>query len=275
MSITQAMPVPERVVTWPRITATVDADGTGTLIINGIAHRCASDSIESLRTGMVARCVTIAAALRRPVRLTVTEAGQSWPLAVRPEGIVQLVSDAGTIPPAAGLAVDEGRCRTCGRLQPVTAAACAQCGTRGPHRVEVDPLDVHDVVPEASDVEELELTHARTPASATRTRPAVRITFSSQPAVVVTADVALGRNPEAVAGRQAVRVASPGRMLSRTHALVDVDETGRIIVTDHHSGNGIEAQTEPPTLLTPDAPYVVAPGTTLLMGDVAVTINHA
>lgn len=275
MSITQAMPVPERVVTWPRISATVDDDATGTLVINGIVHRCASDSIESLRTGMVARCVTIAAALRRPVRLTVTEAGQSWPLAVRPEGIVQLVTDAGTIPPATGLAVDEGRCRTCRRLQPVTAAACAQCGTREPHRVEVDPLDVHDVVPNASDVEELELTQARPPAPPTRTRPAVRITFSSQAPVIITADAALGRNPAPVDGRQAVRVASPGRMLSRTHALVDVDDAGRIVVTDHHSGNGVEAQTEPPTLLTPGKPYVVAPGTTLLMGDVAVTITYA
>ena len=62
-------------------------------------------------------------------------------------------------------------------------------------------------------------------------------------------------------------------MLSRTHALVDIDERGQIIVTDHHSGNGIEAQTNPPIRFERDIAYVVHPGTTLLLGDVACTLT--
>lgn len=45
------------------------------------------------------------------------------------------------------------------------------------------------------------------------------------------------------------------------------------MVTDHHSGNGIETQTDPPVRLDPGVPYVIEPGTTLLMGDVACTIE--
>jgi hypothetical protein len=62
-------------------------------------------------------------------------------------------------------------------------------------------------------------------------------------------------------------------MVSRTHALVDVDDAGHIIVTDHHSGNGIETQTDPPVRLDPDVPYVIEPGTALVMGDVVCTID--
>jgi len=64
-------------------------------------------------------------------------------------------------------------------------------------------------------------------------------------------------------------------MLSRTHALIDLDEAGRIIVTDYHSGNGVETQTQPPARLDPGTPYVVHAGTTLLLGDVAVEVSLA
>lgn len=69
------------------------------------------------------------------------------------------------------------------------------------------------------------------------------------------------------------RALSPARMLSRTHAHIDVDDTGLITVTDHHSGNGTETQTDPPVRLDPGLPYVIEPGTTLVMGDVLCTID--
>jgi len=64
-------------------------------------------------------------------------------------------------------------------------------------------------------------------------------------------------------------------MLSRTHLSIDVDAEGRIIVTDQDSGNGTEAQTDPPTKLGAGIPYVVHEGTTLLLGDVDVLIELA
>lgn len=275
MSATQAVPHPERVADWPRISATVRPDGTGSLTINGTERACAAEGVDELRTGMIARCVAIATRLRRPVRLTVTEAAQTWTLAVRPEGIVQAISDAGLIPPADGLSVHEGRCRRCRRLQPVTSRSCPQCGRDEPHRVEADPIAAESVVPDASAVDELAPAQPHTSAAAAASRPTLRLTFSSQPPVDVTQNVAIGRNPLGLDGRLALTVHSPHRMLSRTHLLVDVDEHGRILATDHGSGNGTEAQTDPPRLFEPHVAYIVEPGTTLLLGDVTCRIDTA
>ncbi len=273
MNATQALRGAERVADWPRISATVRADGTGTITINGTGRTCAAAGVNELRTGMIARCVAIANRLHRPVRVTVTDVAQTWTLAVRPEGIVQAVSDAGLIPPADGLSVHEGRCRRCRRLQAVTSTTCPQCGVDEPHRVEADPIAAEAIVPDASAVDELDLTRARPLTTTPEPRATLRLTFSSQSPVDVAENVALGRNPEAVGGRRPIQVRSPQRMLSRTHVLVDVDEHGRILVTDHGSGNGTESQTNPPRLFEAHVPYVLAPGTTLRLGDVICRID--
>jgi len=281
----------ERVADWPRLAAALRGPGPrivrgtpvqlGSITVNGTEHACEASSVDELRTGMIARCVAIAARLHRPVRLAVSEGAQTWNLAVRPEGIVQLVDDAGMIPAAQGLAVHEGRCRACRRLQPVTELVCVQCGISEPHRVEVAPLDVQDVIPDATaavapeeDVDDA-LEHTvfvrRTPPAPAR--PTLRLTFDTQRTVDLDENAAIGRNPSPVDGRRPVQVVSPERMLSRTHALVDVDDEGRIVVTDHFSGNGIEAQTNPPVQLEPGTPYVIESGTTLIMGDVTCTVE--
>lgn len=298
-----------RVATWPRVSAAVRPDGTGTLTVNGTERPCRAASLEELRTGVIARCASLARRLGRPVRLSVTDPAGTWTLAVRGEGVVQLLDDDGAIAPADGLAPHEGRCRACRRLQPVSVDRCVQCGTDEPHRVEADPVDARAVVPDAGTVDTLEeRTRAEAPAGAhgaaappvdghapTGTGPrwpagderhktsgdappaprSLSLRFSTQPGLVSDQGLALGRNPEPVGGRRPVRVASPERMLSRTHAFVDLDAAGRIVVTDHHSGNGVEVQTRPPTRLEPGTPYVVAPGSTLLLGDVAVLVDLA
>ncbi|NTW40841.1 MAG: FHA domain-containing protein [Cellulomonadaceae bacterium] len=255
----------EHVAQWPRINAAIDPDGRGTLNINGTERPCVAASVDELRTGVIARCAQIAAQLHRPVRLTVTDGASTWAMAVRAEGIVQLLEDDSTIPPADGLAAHEGRCRICRRLQPVTQAHCVQCGIPEPHRVETVGFGTGDV--EADE---------HSPAGAQAERPRLQLTFSTQASVVeATEGVALGRNPDPVGGRRPIQVVSHELQLSRTHALIDIDDTGRILVTDHHSGNGIEAQTNPPMRLTPGRPHIVQPGTTLLMGDVAVLVDFA
>jgi len=277
VNLTRPIPGPQRVTDWPRITATLNLDGSGTITVNGSERPCAAASVEELRTGITARCVAIATGIRRPVRLTVTEPSGTWQLAVRPEGIVQLIDDAGMIPPADGLTVDEGRCRHCRRLQPVTETHCAQCGIAEPHRVELAPLADSAPAPSGIDSEpepsppaddDMALTRLRPPVP---DRPTLRLHFNTQETVDVTGNATIGRNPSSIDGRHPVSVASPGRMLSRTHALLDLDEAGHIVVTDHHSGNGVETLTEPPMWLTPGQPYVMQPGTTLRMGDVDCT----
>lgn len=262
----------EQVAAWPRIRAVVRADGTGALTINGTERPCAAASLEELRVGVIARCAELARLLNRPVRLVVDEAPNIWTLAVRGNGVVQVVDAAGTVEPADDLAPQEGRCRICRRLQPVSVSACVQCGTAEPHRVESSPG--HEG-PEGAVAPPL--TPPAPPPGPPGRPPTrrLRLVFSSQPAVEAAAGVAIGRNPQPVGGRQPVRVASPKRMLSRTHALIDVDDAGRILVTDYHSGNGTEAQTQPPVLLPPGQPHVLTEGMPLLLGDVTVIVKFA
>ncbi len=279
MNATQPITGLHRVPDWPRLAATVARDGTGTLTINGVNRACAAESVDALRTGIVARSVTIAAQLRRPIRLDVTEGDQTHSLAVRPEGYVQLVGADGMIPSSDGLTVDEGRCRICRRLQPVTSTTCVQCGADEPLNVEVAPQGEPNALtppPPASrsedEVDELDTEHTRVTRRATA--PAtLRLTFNTQRSITAGPHVIIGRNPEPVDGHEALTVVTPGWMLSRTHATIDVDDAGRIVVTDLNSANGIELQSAPPQWLTPGEPTLIPDGATILLGDVYCTVN--
>ena len=294
MNATQPITGPHRVPDWPRLAATVAHDGTGTLTVNGVNRACKAESVAALRTGMIARGVAIATRLRRPIRLDVTEDGRTHALAVRPEGYVQLVGVDGTIPAPDGLSIDEGRCRICRRLQPVTSATCVQCGVDEPLRVEVAPpaepntvaplaaapitrpssveLDVLDVLDELHDVEHTRISR-RAAAPAAPPAPVLHLTFNTQRSVDAGPHVVIGRNPEPVDGREALTVVTPGRMLSRTHATIDVDDAGRIVVTDLDSANGIELQSAPPHWFTPGEPTIIPDGATILLGDVYCTVS--
>ncbi|GEL98887.1 FHA domain-containing protein [Cellulomonas terrae] len=112
-----------------------------------------------------------------------------------------------------------------------------------------------------------------------RTAPAVvrarslHLTFSAQPSVTAPDGVSLGRDPAAADGRHPIRVASPGMQVSKTHAFVDVDDHGRVFVTDCRSTNGTRIMSQPPVRLTPGDRHEIAPGTTLELGDVRCTVT--
>lgn len=290
----------ETVPRWPRIVAVVDRDGTGRLSVNGTERECAAESVDALRAGVIARCVAVAVTMGRPVQLLVTEDAVEWALAVRPNGVVQPLHDDGTVDPPGDVVVAESRCRACRHLQPVTAAVCSACGVDEPLAVEVVPSETaaaEVVPPPAADRAAPPSAHASAPTGQARSsvvdplgrqderraatptpsppaaRSALRLTFPPETPIVVGRAAVIGRKPDPVGGRQAVSVESPRRMLSRTHLLVDLDEQGRILVTDHHSGNGTYTQGEVPLQLAAGQPYVVAAGTTLLLGDVLCTLD--
>lgn len=132
----------------------------------------------------------------------------------------------------------------------------------------------HDVGPAVPP----QTTPARTtvgPPPSPSTRPGLRITFGQGASTTVEGGAVIGRGPEPLEGRTVLRAASPGRLLSRTHLVVDLDAQGRIVVVDQHSGNGTFTHDESRTQLDPGRPYVVAPGTTLLLGDVLCTLDLA
>ena len=264
MKDTQPVPGLTRVPTWPRLVAELHGDNTGTLTVNGTSRACAAESVAALRTGLIARAVSYAVQLRRPVRLDVTEAAASYQLAVRPEGYVQLIDAEGIIPAADGLTVDEGRCRHCRRLQPVTSSTCIQCHIEEPLRVEVaphgEPVDVPPAVvaapapvaaPASTTAPAAEpipapiappirrRSAAPAPAAeldedveATHVRrapaPVLHLAFSSQRSVKAPGRVVIGRDPIAKDGQHPVTVVSPGKQLSRSHAAIEVDEHARI-----------------------------------------------
>mgnify|MGYP001739889580 CR=1 FL=1 len=54
MTASQTLPDSERVADWPRITATLRADGTGSLTVNGTERPCTAANADELRTGLIA-----------------------------------------------------------------------------------------------------------------------------------------------------------------------------------------------------------------------------
>ena len=121
------------VIAWPKITGTIDGGSDGSLVINGIVHPCWAETTDILRTGMIARCTATAITLGRTVRVDATEAGQSWTLAVRSDGIVQEIDKQGRIVPVDGeLRPIEGPCRRCEQSNPVTVSHCVTCGVDEP-----------------------------------------------------------------------------------------------------------------------------------------------
>lgn len=270
----------QQVAQWPRVAATVTEAGTGTLTVNGTERACAGDTIDALRAGIVARCVSIAREVRRPIRLDVTQEGFTHALAVRPEGYVQLLDNRGHITELVGEhTLLEGRCRRCRRLQPVIRRHCVQCELDEPLRVEAQPREsvgpVLRTEPSFPPMEEpIEESTALSARGATASHALV-LTIDGEEPIHTGAHVAVGRRPTADGDRELITVTSPGRQVSRTHAHIDVDEDGQILITDLNSGNGIELQSEPPRWLTPGTPTAVPVGATVLMGDVYCVVTRA
>ena len=89
--------------TWPRAAATLRADGTGEVTINGGTHPIQADDLAGARAQATERVARSAAQLGRPLRLTAAEPDQTWPLIVHPDGTV--VEDENPTEPAAATIV--------------------------------------------------------------------------------------------------------------------------------------------------------------------------
>lgn len=101
-------------------------------------------------------------------------------------------------------------------------------------------------------------------------RPTLLVHVEGAGALRAEPPIVLGRRPKEIAGHTSVTLVSPGRECSRTHALVDVDDECRLIVTDQDAANGTEADGTP---LAPHTPTVVPNGVRLQLGDAAVRIE--
>lgn len=284
------MTAAQKLNAWPRIQADIRA-GVGqvdaVLRINGKPTACAARSVEALRAGIIARATRIAAQLGRPVALDVDEAGQSYRLGVRGNGVVQPVDATQQLPDAAGLQPVDGSCRACAYVVDVTTTECPQCHTHEPLWVELSTPPAPRP-PENLPTQQLDAAVVRT-ASTTGTatavsvppvdetiivprtaRPRIIVHIESGETVTVNAPAVLGRNPQQLDGHSPVVVPSRTREVSRTHASVDVDDRGNLIVTDRQSANGVYADGRQ---LAPNTPTIVPAGTRLQLGDAAVRIE--
>lgn len=101
-------------------------------------------------------------------------------------------------------------------------------------------------------------------------RPTLLVHVEGAAALRAAPPIVLGRRPAERPGHTAVMLDSPGRECSRTHAVVDVDDECRVIVTDQNAANGTTADGTP---LAPHTPTVVPNGVRLQLGDAAVRIE--
>ena len=62
-------------------------------------------------------------------------------------------------------------------------------------------------------------------------------------------------------------------LVSKTHAVIEVDERGALTVTDQGSTNGTTIQADPPLPLTPGRTYPITAGTVLRLGDVICRVD--
>ncbi|SFR75268.1 FHA domain-containing protein [Agromyces sp. CF514] len=116
------------------------------------------------------------------------------------------------------------------------------------------------------------------PAEAPAANALFELVSAAGETVELAGRVIVGRNPSADVTRPDARpiaLVDPTRTVSKTHALVEVRQ-GRVVITDLHSTNGVAVQAAggEPTVLDPGAPADVEPGSTLRLGDLALTLRR-
>lgn len=104
----------------------------------------------------------------------------------------------------------------------------------------------------------------------TEDRRMVVIHLEPDETICTVVPVLLGRNPDRVEGHASLLVPSAEREVSRTHALIDTDTRGRLVVTDLASANGTLADGR---LLLPNVSTALSSGTRLQLGDATIRVE--
>ncbi|TDW26992.1 MinD/ParA family ATP-binding protein [Cryobacterium psychrophilum] len=83
----------DTVPAFPKIEATVAADATGTVVINGLVQSVTGDDEQGVRTEVLAIVRATATEMGRPVRLSTQDSRGEQLLAVYPDGQIEILSD--------------------------------------------------------------------------------------------------------------------------------------------------------------------------------------
>lgn len=74
--------------TWPRVEATLNRDGSGVLLVDGVVHPVAGATFEAAQDAVIGHVAALAASLNRPVRMITRDPDGTWPLVVTRTGRV-------------------------------------------------------------------------------------------------------------------------------------------------------------------------------------------
>lgn len=280
-----------KVSSWPRMAVNLRAsDGQvdTTIRVGGVTTVRRATGEETARADVLSHATGLAQSLGRPVILEVALGGSTHVLAVRPEGIVQPLAEDSSIPAADGLEPVAAECLSCRARVSVAARVCPSCGTAEPLSVDhlvrptapqpssgpdapnsiATPVRAESVLRQPIELAELGGAFAEETVLVGRDQLRVLVLhLESGESLTTNVPVVLGRQPAPRPGCDLVVIPSPLRELSRSHALVDVDERGHLTVVDLGSANGtrVDGQTIPA-----GERHTIAPGAGVELGDVLV-----
>ncbi len=250
---------------YPVIHVTVAADGSAHANVAGRHDDFPAADLSDTRQAVVGYAATIAAELRRPVRMKIVDPDGEWNVAVDSAGSV--VEDPHTA---------ARRARP--RKAPTTAATPTQQIPRGPvpPPPPPEPLASAWAAPEAAVAYEEPDPYTRL---SERNRPVstVRLRASTGETASFATTALIGRRPAADPGEEAevlLTIDDDTRQVSRTHLRLEWDN-GVLWATDRAAANGtlIERAGAVSVELTPWKPYRVQSGDVAVLGDVRLTIT--
>lgn len=283
---------------YPVVYVDVARDGSAHVNVAGRHENFDPGPSEATRSAVTAYAAGVAAELRRPVRMRITDPDGQWLVAVHPNGTVTELADAAPAArrPARKQTVAVPTAATLETLaRPVaptptptpTAPAYFRPPVRDTRPIASPPEPVSSVptpsaaMPHPELDPELERTQIakrsvkrRTPAVPTAT-----LAFSTGDVAHVTGAVLIGRKPSADPGEDVdltLAVDDESRMLSRTHLRIEWHDDG-LWATDRASSNGtsVERDGEAPVELTPWQPFQLRDDDVVVLGDVRLTISLA
>lgn len=273
---------------YPRIDATLRADTTGELTINGTSRAIDATDLARLRAGVIARCAATARQIHRPVRVHIVDVASTYAIAIHPDAFVQILDDVGNTPdaPDAGSrTIGTSPCRKCGTSVSLAWPACRKCDVTNPHDVQTAPASAR-LTREPGQTPAISAAPSQTETvveahddDVDALVPAPTLGFTNGQTLSIATSALVGRNPAAPAGEtvaQHFAIDDDSRTVSKTHFRIDWHDE-RLMIIDRNSANGIIVQRglESPRALTPMESFELHNGDHAAIGDQEFTVSIA
>jgi hypothetical protein len=253
---------------YPVIHVTVAGDGSAHANVAGRHKDFPAADLTDTRQTVIGYAATIAADLRRPVRMKIVDPDGEWNVAVDPAGVV--VEDPHV-----------GARRNRPRKAPTTAATPTDQIPRGRGTLPPPPVPQPAAwaVPEPEDEYDDPDPHTRLSMRRRTVVPTARLHASTGESATFTVTALVGRRPAADPGEVVellFTINDDTRQVSRTHLRLEWEE-GVLWATDRAAGNGtlIERAGAVAVELTPWNPYRVQNGDVAVLGDVRLAITFS